>query len=121
MTIQEPTLVVAVRDLAFRSKIFAAAERRAVPIRLAPRGTTLVDAVAGMARPTVVADLGEPGMIEQVRVAKAAGPVRVIGFLGHLQDGLMAQATDAGVDEVLTRGQFVARIDALLAEFGPRA
>jgi hypothetical protein len=121
VTTSEPTLVVAVRDLAFRSKILAAAERRAVPIRLAPRGTALADAVAGLSNATVLADLGEPGMIEQVRAAKAGGPVRIVGFLGHLQEALMAQATEAGVDEVLTRGQFVARIETLLLEFGPRA
>jgi CheY-like chemotaxis protein len=107
-------LVVVVRDLVFRSKIHAAAERQGVPLRLAPRGSTLAEALAGIERPTVLADLSEPGLLEQVRAAKAAGPVRVIGFLGHLQEGLMAEARAAGVDEVLTRGQFVVRLDSLL-------
>ena len=107
-------LVVVVRDLVFRSKIHAAAERQGVPLRLAPRGSTLSEAISGLERPTVVADLGEPGLLEQVRAAKAAAPVRVIGYLGHLQEGLMAEARSAGVDEVLTRGQFVARLDSLL-------
>jgi len=107
-------LVVAVRDLVFRSKIHAAAERQGVPLRLAPRGSTLAEAIAGLEHPTVLADLGEPGLIDQVRAVKAAGPVRVIGFLGHLQEGLMAEARAAGVDEVLTRGQFVVRLDSLL-------
>ena len=107
-------LVVLVRDLVFRSKIHAAAERQGVPLRLAPRGSTLAEALAGLEHPTVLADLGEPGLLEQVRAAKAAGPVRVIGYLGHLQEALMAEARQAGVDEVLTRGQFVARLDSLL-------
>jgi hypothetical protein len=107
-------LVIAVRDLMFRSKIHAAAERLGVAITLAPRGTPLAEAVAGVERPTVLADLGEAGLLDQVRAAKAAGPVRVIGFLGHLQEGLMEDAAAAGVDEVLTRGQFVARLDELL-------
>jgi hypothetical protein len=107
-------LVVAVRDLVFRSKIHAAAERLGVPLRLAPRGATLSDAVRDLDRPTVLADLGEPGLIDQVREAKAAAPLRVVGFLGHLQEGLMEEAGRAGVDEVLTRGQFVARLDDLL-------
>jgi len=107
-------LVIAVRDLMFRSKIHAAAERLGVTIQLAPRGTPLAEAVQGVERPTVLADLGEAGLLDQVRTAKAAGPVRVVGFLGHLQEGLMADAAAAGVDEVLTRGQFVARLDELL-------
>jgi hypothetical protein len=107
-------LVVVVRDLVFRSKIHAAAERQGVPLRLAPRGSTLAESIAGIERPTVLADLAEPGLLEQVRAAKALGPVRVIGFLGHLQEGLMAEARAAGVDEVLTRGQFVVRLDSLL-------
>ncbi len=107
-------LVIAVRDLMFRSKIHAAAERLGVAIQLAPRGTPLVEAVQGVDRPVVLADLGEAGLLDQVRAAKAAGPVRVIGFLGHLQEGLMAEASAAGVDEVLTRGQFVSRLDELL-------
>jgi hypothetical protein len=40
--------------------------------------------------------------------------VRVVGFLGHLQADLARAAADAGVDEVLTRGQLVQRLDELL-------
>jgi len=107
-------LVIAVRDLVFRSKIHAAAERLGVAVQLAPRGTPLAEAVQGVERPTVLADLGEPGAIDQVRAAKAAGPLKVVGFLGHLQEGLMQQASAAGVDEVLTRGQLVSRLDEIL-------
>jgi CheY-like chemotaxis protein len=107
-------LVVVVRDLVFRSKIHAAAERQGVPLRLAPRGSTLAEAIAGIERPVVLADLSEPGLLEQIRALKATGPVRVIGYLGHLQEEFMAEARAAGVDEVLTRGQFVVRLDSLL-------
>jgi hypothetical protein len=106
-------IVVAVRDLVFRSKIHAAAERLGVQVRFAPRGTPLAEAVKDAPGATVLADLGEPGLVEQVPEAKRAG-VTVVGFLGHLQEDLMARAAAAGVDEVLTRGQFVARLDGLL-------
>jgi hypothetical protein len=107
-------IVVAVRDLVFRSKIHAAAERLGVQIRFAPRGTPLAEAVREAPGATVLADLGEPGLVEQVPDAKRAAPITVVGYLGHLQDDLMARAAAAGVDEVLTRGQFVARLDDLL-------
>jgi hypothetical protein len=107
-------IVVAVRDLVFRSKIHAAAERLGVAVRFAPRGAPLADAVRDTPGATVLADLGEPGLVEQVPDAKRAASVTVVGFLGHLQEDLIVQARAAGVDEVLTRGQFVARLDTLL-------
>jgi CheY-like chemotaxis protein len=107
-------ILVAVRDLVFRSKIHAAAERLGVPVRLAPRGTPLSQAAQELGEGTLLIDLGEPGVLGEVRAAKAAARVRVVGFLGHLQADLMRQAEEAGVDEVLTRGQFVQRLDDLL-------
>ena len=53
-------------------------------------------------------------MVEQIPAAKAAGATRVVGFLGHLQADLMEASRRAGVDEVLTRGQFVQRLDDIL-------
>ena len=106
-------IIVAVRDLVFRSKIQAAAERLGVPVKHLPRGAPLADAVRDTPGATVLADLGEPGLLDQIPPARQAG-ASVVGFLGHLREDLMARAAAAGVDEVLTRGQFVARLDELL-------
>jgi hypothetical protein len=108
--------IVAVRDLLFRSKILAAAERIGAPVRLAPRGTPLADAARSLGPGLLVVDLSEPGIVDQVAAAKAAGATRVVGFLGHLEEDLMAAARRAGVDEVLTRGEFVRRLDGLLGD-----
>jgi hypothetical protein len=78
-------ILVAVRDLVFRSKIHAAAERLGVAVRFAPRFGTLEEAAREAGGGTLLADLTEPGVLDGVRVAKRSGPVRVIGFLGHLQ------------------------------------
>jgi hypothetical protein len=110
------TILVSVRDLVFRSKIHAAAERLGVEVRFAPRGTPLSEAARTLGRGTVIADLGEPGVLDEIRAAKAAGGVRVVGFLGHLEVDLARAASEAGVDEVLSRGQFVQRLDGLLRE-----
>ncbi len=106
--------LVAVRDLVFRSKIQAAAERLGVPVRLAPRGTPLSQAVRELGEGTVLADLGEPGVLDEIRAGKAAARVRVVGFLGHLEVELARAAEEAGVDEVLSRGQFVQKLDDIL-------
>ena len=68
---------------------------------------------------TLLVDLGEAGVLEQVPAAKGSGATRVVGFLGHLQTDLLEAARSAGADEVLTRGQFVQRIDALLRDETP--
>jgi hypothetical protein len=108
------SILVAVRDLVFRSKIHAAAGRLGVPVRLAPRGLPLADAVRELGGGVALVDLSEPGVLEQVRAAKQAGGVRVVGFLGHLDVDLARAAREAGADEVLSRGQFVQRLDELL-------
>jgi len=106
-------VVVAVRDLVFRSKIHAAAGH-GVEVRLAPRGTPLAEAVRDAPGATLLVDLGEAGVVEQIGEAKRVAGVRVVGFLGHLETERMAEATAAGADEVLTRGQLVARLPELL-------
>jgi hypothetical protein len=107
-------ILVAVRDLAFRSKIQAAADRLQVQLRLRPRGSPLSDAARELGGGTIIADLGEPGILEEIRAAKEVARVRVVGFLGHLQVDLARAAEEAGVDEVLSRGQLVQRMDDVL-------
>jgi hypothetical protein len=107
-------ILVAVRDLVFRSKISAAAERHGIPLRLAPRATPLSEAARDLGEGTVLVDLAEPGILDEIRLVKAAGGVRVVGYLGHLQADVARAAQEAGVDEVLTRGQFVQRLDEIL-------
>jgi hypothetical protein len=107
-------VILAVRDLVFRSKILAAAERLGAEVRIAPRFTPLDQAARELGPGTLIVDLGEAGVVDQVALAKAAGAVRIVGFLGHLQGDLMEAASRAGVDEVLTRGQFVQRLDEIL-------
>ncbi len=107
-------ILVAVRDLVFRSKIHAAAERLGVAVRLAPRGTPLSEAARELGGGTALVDLAEPGVLEEIRLVKRSGGVRVVGFLGHLEVELARAAREAGADEVLSRGQLVQRLDDLL-------
>jgi hypothetical protein len=107
-------VLVAVRDLLFRSRIHAAAERLGVDVRLLPRGTPLSEGARALGGGTVLADLSEPGALDEIRLAKAAGGVRVVGFLGHLEVDLARAASEAGADEVLSRGELSRRLDDVL-------
>ncbi len=108
-------VLVAVRDLLFRSRILAAAERLGVDVRPLPRGTPLSEGARALGQGTVLADLSEPGAIDEIRAAKAAaGGVRIVGFLGHLEAELARAAADAGADDVLSRGELSRRLDDVL-------
>jgi hypothetical protein len=108
-------ILVAVRDLLFRSKIQAAAERLGIAYRFAPRQGTDEEVLRQAAASTLLADLAERGALDLVRAFKRTGPARVVGFLGHLQQDLARDAAAAGVDEVLTRGQLVRKLDEILS------
>ena len=54
----------------------------------------------------VVVDLRRPGVID----ACAGIGAHVIGFGPHVDDDLLAAATDAGIDEVLPRSVFFSRV-----------
>ena len=111
------TVLVACRDLLFRSRIQSAADRLAVPLRLAPRDRPLADAAREAGGGLLLLDLGDPGALEAIPAVRAAG-LRVVAFAGHVQEDLIAAARAAGADEVLSKGQLVARVDALLAAAG---
>src|ERR671923_95949 len=99
-------ILVAVRDLLFGSKIDAAAKRLGVPVAWAPRGVPLSQTAADKKPQAILADLGEPGALAELKAVLAAAPgTHVVGYLGHLQTDLMDEARAAGVAEVLTRGQ----------------
>ena len=112
--------LVAVRDLLFGSKIDAAAKRLGVEVAWAPRNVPLSLVALERRPPLILADLGESGMMEELRAIRARMPTtRVIGFLGHLRTDLMDEARSIGVEEVLTRGQLAASLDDVLRRASP--
>ena len=109
-------ILAAVRDLLFRSKIDAAARRLGIEVAFAPRNTPLsAAATAGRPPALVLADLGEPGAMDELRAIRSQLPgVRLVGYLGHLRTELRDEALGLGVEKVLTRGQLAASLDDVL-------
>jgi len=108
-------ILVAVRDLFFGSKIDAAAKRLGVEVAWAPRNVPLSMVVLERKPPLILADLGDAGMLGELRAIRARLPAtRVIGFLGHLRTDLIDEARSIGIEEVLTRGQLAASLDDVL-------
>jgi hypothetical protein len=105
-----PTVVL-VRDLMFLSKIASAARSMGVEL------VTLRDAAKLTATPgaRLIVDLSLEGAIESASLWKSAAPGRtVVGFVSHIDSATINAARSAGI-EVLSKGQFSAGIDGILA------
>ena len=107
-------------DLATSSKVAAAAARQNVPLEVALSAAALVEKAAAAQADLVILDLSSAGLdaravISQLRELTSA-PRAIIAFGPHVHEALLAAAKDAGCDRVLSRGQFHARVDEILAE-----
>lgn len=114
------TVLVAIRDLMFSSRVHETAKSAGITSASVRRGEDAL-ARAREEKPLVfVADLGDPsvGATDVVRAMKADAELKAIhavGFASHVLDDVLAAARAAGFDEVLSKGAFTQRLPQLLA------
>jgi DNA-binding NarL/FixJ family response regulator len=107
-------------DLVFSSRLTAAGQRLSVPVSAV---SSLDAAVARLKAETaglVILDLsaGNSDVVNTVaRLRETRGDVAIIAYAPHVHEELLRAATQAGCDQVLTRGQFNARMDEILAHY----
>lgn len=112
----QPVILVAVKDLLFGSKIDGAGKRAGIALQWASRFEPLRAVVAAKAPAVLVADIGEPGILEELAAIRGARPdLTMIGFTGHTAEDAMTVAESLGV-EVFTRGQFSAQVERILRD-----
>ncbi|HEX4129275.1 MAG TPA: hypothetical protein VHZ24_04480 [Pirellulales bacterium] len=116
-----PAAILVTGDLMFASRVTAAGQRTGVPVAIALGIDALGEQLAEGAPKLVVLDLTTPRLdvstvVERLRAAQGAVPT-VIAFGPHVQEQMLAQATAAGCDRVLARGQFNAQMDDLLRRY----
>jgi DNA-binding response OmpR family regulator len=105
-------------DLMLMSAAQGAADRHGATVKVVGNPDSIAAECAADAIELVAIDLRTPrldvaGVVEQVR---AAAPAAVILAGGpHVQRDSLAAAAAAGCDEVVTRGQFEGRLEALVA------
>jgi PleD family two-component response regulator len=114
-------ILAAVDDLMFVSRIRTAAHGVGADVRFA----RTADEAVGLARrekPTLVLlDLNGRTVDPMATLAtfksdpELAG-VRVVGFVSHVQTDVIAAARAAGIDEVMARSAFTARLPNLLGD-----
>lgn len=116
-------ILAAVADLLFSSRIRAAAGASGADVRFARTADDVVRS-AGSLRPSLVLlDLNAAPLSPIDTVARLKGDpetsgIRIVGFVSHVQADVIAAARAAGIDEVLARSAFVARLPELLSTRG---
>jgi CheY-like chemotaxis protein len=104
-------------DLMIISAAQGAADRQGVNLAVAGGGEQAVELCSNDTA-LIVIDLRLPGLAiaDFMPRARAAAPkVKVIAFGPHVHTQSLAAASEAGCDEVITRGEFERRIDGLMA------
>ena len=105
----------------FTSQIRAAASRSGMEVQFA-RTAADVRERAHRFKPTLVivdlecARVAPLDTIETLKSDPELPGTRVVGFVSHVQSELIAEAREAGIDEVMARSAFVAKLPALVAK-----
>jgi DNA-binding NarL/FixJ family response regulator len=95
-------------DLMFSSRVGGAAKALGVTVQLVADPAALPDKLTADCRLVLVdLTLDRLNLPAVVRAVKAAAPAaRVIAYGAHVDEAALADAAEAGCDQVLTRGQF---------------
>ena len=104
----ERTILAAVDDLLFRSKIYATAAAAGSQVHFGREASAAPD--------LILLDLQLADALSLLAAWRQQWPaVRVIGYLSHVEQELARQAREAGCTEILPRSAFVQRLPQLLA------
>src|SRR2546421_10680911 len=103
-------ILALVRDLLFASKIMSAARARGVPVKIIRDANTLPQETGTR----LLVDLNQPSALEAAVQWRLTHGRQVIGFVSHVDADTIARAREGGIDQILTRGQFVQQLDQLL-------
>jgi CheY-like chemotaxis protein len=108
-------------DLVTQSRVEAAATRCGAALRTATDAATLLARYAETPAQLLIVDLSASSVdvaaIVAQKKSRLSAPPTIIAFGPHVHEARLAAAEQAGCDEVLSRGQFFAQLDAILARF----
>jgi CheY-like chemotaxis protein len=115
-------VVVAVPDLLLQSRIAEAARRAGVRFVIADTPDDVLRLARAERPGLLVLDLDSPRVqaeatLRRVRGDPALSGLATLGFYSHVRTELAERAKQAGCDRLLTRGQFVRQVDALLRPY----
>ena len=108
-----------VDDLMFSSKIKTAASQLGVAVAFARSSGAALAAMRERAPTLVILDLNNPrtdplGTVVAMKRDPATASIRTVGYASHVQTDVIDAARQAGVDEVMARSAFTARLAEIL-------
>jgi hypothetical protein len=106
-----PPILVLCRDLLFVSKITATAQTVNAPVKVVRDPLKLVE-VSNAIR--MIVDLTQEGFLDVAAQWRSGSNRHVTGFVGHADVQTIERAKAAGLDRVLSKGEFVARMSDVL-------
>jgi hypothetical protein len=109
MSETQPVLIF-VRDLLFAGRIIAEARAINVSFKVIRDPARLLEEPGAR----LIVDLNQDGAIDAAAQWRARYGGHVIGFVSHVDTETIAKARDQGIDQILSRGQFVQVVGELL-------
>ena len=108
-----------VDDLMFSSKIKTAASQLGVAVAFSRSSAAALAAMRETAPTLVILDLNNPrtdplGTVAAMKRDPATASIRTVGYASHVQTDVIEAARQAGVDEVMARSAFTARLAEIL-------
>jgi PleD family two-component response regulator len=112
-------ILAAIDDLMFASKITAAARQLGVEVVLARTSDEVLQQARTLRPRLIIVDLNgkrtQPlATIAALKSDVDLAQIRTIGFVSHVQTELIESARQAGVDEVMARSAFSAKLGEIL-------
>ena len=114
------TVLAAVEDLLFRSKISETASQLGIEAAFPRSPKKLLDAVRASPPDLLVLDLNsarfEPlALLGSIKSEETTRDVSTLGFLSHVQKDLAVAAREAGCDRIVARSAFTRDLPRILA------
>jgi DNA-binding NtrC family response regulator len=112
-------------DLMGASRVEGAARLTGVGYRMVGNVDAVIDACAATPVSLVAVDLSTAGidvaaLVERLKNRTESVPT-VVAYGPHVHEAVLQMAKKAGCDVVLSRGQFMSQVDAILAEHATAA
>jgi CheY-like chemotaxis protein len=114
------TVIAAVDDLFFASKIRAVAEHLGLSIEFARSDQAVIDSALREAPAVIVIDLHSQkfqplALAARLKKDDQLSSIRLVGFFSHVETELQAAAEKAGFDQVMPRSAFTSRLPEILS------
>jgi CheY-like chemotaxis protein len=107
-------------DLVFTSRLAAAGKRLGISVIALPSIDLAVERVNGDVADLVICDLSALGADPQTIVARLRTlqpELPIVAYAPHVHEDRLRAASDAGCNEVFTRGQFDRQMDEILTRY----